>query len=339
MPVELSLKLREQEKSSYKKRKIVAWITVLSIILCIVLFIPKPAYADIMDDASDVVSAEYVADTWVDTVVELTNGEFIKGVIEKFYSSDVIDTIVNDITGQTKTWMVGLTAALKAIAILIVVYHMVVTLMKELQRGEMTLESWLRILITFLLPAIAIAEYDVIINVFAKSGQWIYGILNENMEIYTDTSNTATGIPYPGFSIFDLGAFFEWLLAWIRGFILTIAYLIINFIIILMIMSGILTNFAEIVIRHMFMPIAFANISHEGVRSIGVRYIKKYLGCYMKIATIMVAVCALFYIYSLMLSVPGVTEIEKVVFFILLVPGTKKSLQMTNEIISDALGD
>ena len=344
MPSELGLDLREIEKSSYRKRKIVSVVTVLAILLCIALFIPRFAHADESIDSDTFVTADGVAEVQVEFILDLTSGIFIKDIIEDFYASDVMDQLVDNITGQKQSWMSSLTTALKAIATMIIVYHMVVTLLKELQRGEMTLESWFRILITFIVPAIAIAEFDVIIEVLSKSGQWIYQILDENILITTPARDTASGVPLPSlpgiWSICDwLVDIVAWLIAFIRGMVLILAYLTINVVIIVMILTGILTNYIEIILRHLFMPLALANISHEGVRSAGVRYIKKYFGCFMKIATINVAVCALFYIYDLLLQIPNISGLEKILFFILLVPGTKKSLQMTNEIISDALGD
>ncbi len=343
MPVKL--RFRNIEKKSCKKRNMVSFIALLAIFLCGILFIPRFAYADIEPyDADSFVTADYVADFQVDFILDLSSGVFIKDIIEDFYASDVMEQLVDSITGQTQSWMSGLTTALKAIATMIVVYHMVVMLLQELQRGDMTLESWLRILITFIVPAIAIAEFDVIIEVLSKSGQWIYQILNENVIITTPARDSATGVPLPGWpGITGIGEWLvkviEFLMAFFRGFVLTFAYLVINTIIIVMIMTGILMNYVEIILRHLFMPLAIANISHEGVRSVGVRYIKKYFGCFMKIATINVAVCALFYIYNLLLQIPDISGFEKIIFFILLLPGTKKSLQMANEIISDALGD
>lgn len=346
MPLEMSLEYKEKEQKSYKKRKIVSIVTVLCILLCFAAFIPRFAHAD-MDDPVDedtFVTADNVAECQVDFILDLTSGVFIKDIVEDFYASDVMENIINSVTGQTQSWMSGLTTALKAIGTLIVVYYMVVMLLKELQRGEMTMESWMRILITFIIPAVAIAEFDIIIEVLAKSGQWIYQVLNENITITTPPRDSAAGVPFPEWpGIFSIGDWLvgivEWLVAFFRGLVLTLGYLIVNIIIIIMIMTGILTNYVEIILRHLFMPIALANISHEGVRSIGVRYIKKYFGCFMKIATIIVAVCAIFFVYNELLQIPNISGLEKILFFLLLVPGTKKSLQMTNEIISDAIGD
>ena len=114
-------------------------------------------------------------------------------------------------------------------------------------------------------------------------------------------------------------------------------------IIVIPILSGFMSNVVEIVLRHLMLPLAIANISHEGVRSAGVRYIKKYFGCFIKIGTIMVAIAAVFYVYrkTLQLEICNVAvagPFFKVLFFFLLVPGTKQALKMTNEIVNDALG-
>ena len=407
MPVELNPKLLAIEKQSNRKRKIVAWLTVLSIILCIFLIYPKNAHADdtttppadtqtddsqtdnnnqnngqtngqgtqtnqnstmseqeafikmqtammdfqnaqgMEDEASYFFNPKYCCDTYTDLIIDLQHGNFVKTSVDDFYSTGVVEQIIDDITGQTQSWMSSLTAALKAIATLLVIYHMIVAMLKELQRGEMTMEAWLRILIAFIIPAVAIAELDFFLTAFSKIGQWIYGILSEAIVFTPGQEPHVEGIKWIPWSddywgIFEfnkfLGYAIDYAFAWIKTMFIVLAYLIVDCIIIVMIFASLIGTYVELILRHLFMPIAIANISAEGPRSIGIRYIKKYLGCYMRIGAIMVAVCAIFYVYMLLLNATS-TTFEAVIYFLILVPGTKKAIQMCNEIISDALGD
>lgn len=345
MPVELNPRLLAIEKQSNRKRKLVSWLTIISIITCMFLLWPKPAHAD---DADSFLDPANCADCFVDTIIDLTSGYFVKTTLEDYYNSGVVEQIVSDITGQTKSWMSSLTAALKAVATLLIIYHMIVTLLKELQRGEMTLESWLRILISFIIPAVIIAEFDVFIKAFASTGQWIYGILPESIQIEaTQSAGGVKGMEWPDWSDpwykwydFDIWVndAVAYCLVYIKSLILVVAYFIVDCVIITMIIAALIGTYIELVLRHLFMPLAIANISYEGARSAGVRYVKKYLGCYMRVAGIIVAVCAIFYIYNLLVTT-ATGQFEKILYFLILVPGTKKAIQMTNEIITDALGD
>ena len=298
---------------------------------------------EVMHDLDVMLDMDNIAECYAVMCGELTDGSFISNTINTFYDSTVMDTVVNTITGKKKSWVTGLTTALKGIAALMIICNMIITLLKEVERGDVTMESWLRILITFSLPCVILAEYDGVITGLSKIGRWLYQSLNNNITLSnTSAAHSFTGIPFPTFSssgIFWLSDAINYLHAYQRGVYVFMAYLFVNFIVVIMILSGVLSNYVEIVLRHVFMPLAIANISHEGVRSAGVRYIKRYLGCYMKVAAIMVAVSAVFYIYNLLLKIKDIHDVEKILFFMLLIPVIKQSLKMCNEIIGDAMGD
>ena len=106
----------------------------------------------------------------------------------------------------------------------------------------------------------------------------------------------------------------------------------------LTVMSGIMANYVEIILRHIFMPIAIANVSHEGVRSAGVRYIKKYLGCFAKLGAIMVSVSAIYYVYGVISAATSMNW-HKVVFFIMIPAVAKQVLKMCGDVVNEAMGD
>lgn len=341
MPVEL----KRVEQKSFDQRRLVSLFAIISIFLFFIVLIPRFVFAadiDINSALNDLIDLDEVADKFASVNNALLKGVYIKDTLNVFYGGTVTETIIGNLDSQA--FVTGAKAAIRAIAMLLIVYHMLVTLMKELERGEMTTESWLRILIAFVIPCVMIIEYDKMINVFSKTGTWMQEIMNNNTTFSIDVVNEKTGIEPPGSpGLGQLGAYvhdlFNYLKGYIMGILLFIGYGLVTINIILTIMSGVMSNFIEIVLRHLFMPFAFANISHEGVRSAGVRYIKKYLGCYIKIGSIMLAVSAIFYVYDTLCGISSIQDWHKVVFFILILPVSKQTLKMCSEIISDALGD
>lgn len=349
----MTLELREYERKSYIRRVVVAWVTIVCIAASCLVIIPKQAHASSL---AEYLTEGEVAEDFVDIVNQLTNGAFINDVISDFYqgtigSDSVVSSIIGDVQAEKETFMKGLASALKAIAFLIIVYHMLLTLTKELERGQMTTESWLRVLLAFVLPCVLIIEYDVIINVIAKIGQWMYETLGDiKIDKVTVDGKSFSSYARPTCKKLRqipsyLGKLVKYLMCWVKGLLLTLIYGIVNIIIIIIILSGIMSNFVELVIRHFFVPLAIANISHEGVRSAGVRYIKKYLGCYIKIGCIMVTVAGVFYVYRSVTNINAMkasssifSDLYKVLFFFLLIPTMKQALKMTTEIVGDALG-
>lgn len=351
----VSLELKKYEKKSYIRRSLVSWVTIICIVLCFFILMPKKVFADDAADAQNEVNAfinyKTVADDFVDILQDLTNGVFLQASVDTFYDgtvggTNIVESILDDINNGSITFMAALTLALKAVGMLMIVYNLLLNLSKELARGQMTTESWLRILIAFVIPCVLIIEYDVIIDGFSKLGTWLYESLYDNSrEPFAGTKSSISGKKMPDWDKYGLtkiceyvGKVVEYVFAWIKGFLLTFVYLIVNVFILLIIFAGILSNFVEIVIRHLFMPVAIANVSHDGVRSAGVRYIKKYLGCYMKIGTIMAAVSCVFYVYRKVCSIDSLPGIYSLLFFFLLIPAMKQGLKMTNEIINDAIG-
>ena len=69
-------------------------------------------------------------------LVNLTDGSFISDSIKNFYDSTVMDTVLKTITGKTKSWVTGFTSALKGIAALLIICNMMITIVKEAERGD-----------------------------------------------------------------------------------------------------------------------------------------------------------------------------------------------------------
>lgn len=346
----MSLELKRIEQESHKKRCIISWITILCILLCIMIALPQFAYA--ADDAVDDSKAQTTMDNFLDlTTVEkdyaeiiqyLQDGVFIKISVEQFFSGDVVKKIIDNLEGLD--FVSGLETALKGIAMFIIMYHLILSMVKELERGEMTMESWLRILIAFVIPCVCIMEYDRVMKAIGNLGIWLQDSLNHNATVDLAATKAPGGVEpaeWKGWTKIGeyLSGTLKYMWAYAKGTILFIPYAIVNFLIILAILNGVMSNYIEVVLRHLFLPFAIANISYEGVRSSGLRYIKKYLGCYIKIGCIMVIVDVVLYVYLQLRTLEASSAFHKTMFFVLLYPVTKQALQMGNEIITDAIGD
>ena len=347
----MSLELKRIEQESHKKRCIISWITILCILFCIMIALPKFAYAaDTVDDSTpkgkmdDFLQLDSVAHDYAEILQYLQDGVFIKISVEQFFSGDVVKKIIDNLEGLD--FVLGLETALKGIAMFIIMYHLILSMVKELERGEMTMESWLRILIAFVIPCVCIMEYDRVMKAIGNLGIWLQDSLNHNATINLATTEVPEDLgvspaKWDGWrKIGDyLSGTLTYMWAYVKGTILFIPYAIVNFLIILAILNGVMSNYIEVVLRHLFLPFAIANISYEGVRSSGLRYIKKYLGCFIKIGCIMVIVDVVLYVYLQLKTLESSSAFHKTMFFVLLYPVTKQALQMGNEIITDAIGD
>ena len=342
----MSLELKRIEQESHKKRCIISWITILCILLCIMIALPQFSYAADGDAAKSSMDSfldlETVADYYAQILQYLQDGIFIKISVEMFFSGDVVKNIIDNLEGLD--FVSGLETALKGIAMFIIMYHLILSMVKELERGEMTMESWLRILIAFVIPCVCIMEYDRVMNAIGNLGIWLQDSLSHNATVTFESTETVTGktpAEWKGWRNIDvyLADTLAYMWAYAKGTILFIPYAIVNFLIILAILNGVMSNYIEVVLRHLFLPFAIANISYEGVRSSGLRYIKKYLGCFIKIGCIMVIVDVVLYVYFQLRNLDASSAFHKTMFFVLLYPVTRQALQMGNEIISDALGD
>lgn len=347
--------VKELELESRKKRLIISWISVFSIVICLVISISTFVHADdwsgLIEAIDQLCGPDAVTAEAAPLLGQLLSGSLITYGFEQFYSADIMTTIMDSVTGQTQTFMTSLTTVLKVIGTLLCLFHAITKMLEEMQRGEMTMESYLRVIIAFVIPLVIIIEYDYFLDAFMKIGIWLHQITQVDN---TETVNAITdiyagkGVERPSFPLTVLGfvRMFEDLFLYIIAFShsagVVMAAIIVNGIVLFMVLTGILSNYIEIILRHLFMPIALAHITHEGVRSPGVRYIKKYLGCFLKIATITVAVDSVFYVYNTVISTIDETQINSLqvwLFFILIAPVTKQALKMTNEIITDAMGE
>lgn len=352
----MDIVLKQQENKSYKRRMAVAVCTTLLIVIVLGFTISIPTVrADIdweeFSEEFALLNPENAASCFAPTISKLMTGMFIKNMTDYFYSQDVSDTFLNIIvpgsaegralgaTEDGKTFIDILIAALKGVAMFICFFYSLDNVLKEVNKGELTEESWLRIFLYFMIPAILILNYSDIFEAFKSVGFWIRDIMSDatgeaNIETFTDME--IEGKPWPG--LLDIGLV-QWIFnSFLTGLIQILFYFIANMAVVITILAGIVNNYVEVVLRAIFMPLAIANVNHEGMRSAGFRYIKKFFGCFLKLGGIYIAVQVVFYIYNTLVNLPGTADIHRTVFLILLLPATKTAIKMLTHVIEEGLG-
>ncbi|MGN0240218.1 MAG: hypothetical protein ACI4CS_00875 [Candidatus Weimeria sp.] len=163
------------------------------------------------------------------------------------------------------------------IAFAIAVLIALVRYSDAVEKGADPMEQFFKFLIEIMIVGILMLKLTDIIGLIAKAGTALISQL------------TPTGDDVTGISLVDLGLAkdehdakiggLKWLravailfLPWIASYLLTIAAYFVAFSILL-----------ELGIRRIFMPFAVADIYGEGLRSPGMRYLKKYFAAFVKI--------------------------------------------------------
>ena len=331
---------------SHKKRLMVALFALTAIVG--VIFI----YAKMRVQALSSLTFDQVDDANLLCIKELLSGQEIDENLDKFYSVE-IRTILFD---HIKTEYTAVTAALKSLGIILVFINMCEKLIKTMEKGEMTEEQWLSIILTLVIPVVFISEYDKIVTGLQQAGDAIYGMITASRQSLTGSTKDyindliGTGYVYqkpawPGWT-----EAFNWIAqcleeimkqarAMVIGFTIQIILEIATFFINLTVMNKVLINYASLALRFLFMPLAIANINKEGTRSAGMRYILKFIAMYIELAAVSLVVHIVFYCYiALMSGSIALTFGQCILFYILLAPAMKGAMNASTKIIEQALG-
>lgn len=361
----MDIALRKQESISYKRRKTVAVFTTLLIVLTLLFALSTTVAKADFDwegffEEIAFFNPQNCAEGYVDVMKALMSGELINYMTNFLFSSDAVDTFLSVVTPgsseQTSAFGSGvfdtITAALKSIALFMCFFYSLDNLLKEVNKGELTEESALRIFLYFIIPAILILNYNDIFLAFKTVGDWITGLMNK-ATIGVDFEDAAadsvgSGRPFPEIDwsgnnikaiaryIGDIVDFF--INSLIPTLLLILLYFIVDLIVVVIICTNVINVYVELILRSLFMPLAIANVNHEGMRSAGFRYIKKFFGCFLKIGSIFITVNVAFYVYCTLINLDGVNDLHRLIFLIVLIPAVKTALKMVNQIIDDGLG-
>ena len=361
----MDIALKQQESISYKRRKAVAVFTTLLIVLTIIFsFSITRARADFdweeFFEHIAFFNPQNTAEGYVDVMKALMSGELINYMTNFLFSSDATDTFLSVVTPgsseQTTAFGSGvfdsISAALKSIALFMCFFYSLDNVLKEVNKGELTEESALRIFLYFIIPAILILNYNDVFLAFKTVGDWVIELMNK-ATVGVDFEETVadsvgTGVPVPtidwsGNNIKAIaryiGDIFDYVTtSLIPTLLLILLYLVIDLIVVIIVCTNVINVYVELILRSLFMPLAIANVNHEGMRSAGFRYIKKFLGCFLKIGCIFITVNVAFYVYTTLLNLDGVNDLHRMIFLIVLIPAVKTALKMVNQIIDDGLG-
>ena len=331
---------------SHRKRLIVA-LSALTAVLGVIFI-----YAGMRVRALGAITFDQVDDTNLQCIKELLSGKEIDENLDKFYSVEVRSVLFEHI----KTEYSAVTTALKSLGIILVFVNMCEKLIKTMERGEMTEEQWLAVILTLAVPVVLISEYDVVINGLQQAGDTVYEMITASRQNLTgstkDFINDLIGKGFvfqkpawPGWTqAFEylgqlIDEFVKWARAMILGFTIQVILEIATFFINLTVMTKVLINYASLALRFLFMPLAIANINKEGTRSAGMRYILKFIAVYIELASVSLVVHIVFFCYiALMSGTIALTFGQCILFYILLAPAMKGAMNASTKIIEQALG-
>lgn len=273
----------------------------------------------------------------------------------------------------------GLTTAVtgfvKGIAAFMVLLYTLINMIKESQRGEIDMDYWFRIFASAAVAVLLVTSTNTVMNKLYDLGDMIttrieqsletavavdgdyadneHSLMNDNPYFENDdsaeTQKLMTALKkFPGMeNIEDIVgndqniAESQWYKMQNVSEMLTILQYVVYLPLIICIFLMFSAVF-ELKIRQMFAPIAVASVAYDGARSTGVRYLKKYLGCFMKIA-IYFSIAAIgamltYFFYKQMITATGSNAEDKIfmAFLMMLLSNIVAGLSMMQ---SGGLGD
>lgn len=218
-----------------------------------------------------------------------------------FVNSGVIDVIKNNLTsnnGQNPLYtyimntdpnsptIVSAFANLtKGVCGFIVIIIAVAKYFQQLEKGLDPLEEVYKMLSELCIVGIVIANCDIILNYTVTLGEWFISIAANIDELSKEptkiTLEIILGEEYDGNLLQWIHCVFILFIPWVMTVLLQIVAQFTAFSLLI-----------ELGIRKAFAPVAICDIYSEGLRSPGVRYLKRFLATFIKIA-ICLLVCYL----------------------------------------------
>lgn len=210
----------------------------------------------------------------------------------------------------------SVTILIKGIASMLVVLFIVMMIVKESERGEVTPEFWFRCAAQIIIALVVIISLDQIMDSIYKLGnliiQAVYEGVNSRLSTVQDYQTITSGAvksgtasekqilaamkQIPGLENIDTllkdssTNATDWYEMNNAGKIMQVLEIVV-YAPMLAAMYLIFSAVFEVKIRQIFAPIAVSTISYEGTRSSAVRFLKKYLACFLKIAIYFLIAC------------------------------------------------
>lgn len=242
----------------------------LLILLTAMVFVFIPAARAISDDDMG---------EWVTNIlVNLTSGhaKAVMGLSEGDFGANIVpfsSEVAKVVAGFGYVWVFALT---------------IYTIFKESAKGSLTMETWLRIFVRFFLGMAVIIYTETILDWIDKAGNYLIdlildtipSLINGSTSISMDTIREGAKNPKSGSMMAMAGGM---LFAYIVTMFLSIYIRIISY-----------SLMIELAVRRTFASFAVATIVTDGIRSPGVRFLKKYAAIYIKL--VFMVIC---------MSIPG----------------------------------
>lgn len=257
-----------------KKRKLYQCTALSLLVLFIVIFMIPSAFAGSISDFP-----KYMLDTINSGVTNV----FIDNLSadNSFYK-----LMVGDYTGGGKA--TGLSDGIKAVmtatnsvAMLSVLVITMIRLFQELDKGGDVKESLYKSMTTMFLMGILVLNIDVILRFVVQIGEWLVGIVADLHKEPTDNTITLKQIT---------GKNKGGIIWWIQSFAILIIPWILTLLMSLVAKFMAFSILIELGIRRAFAPFAIVDIYSEGMRSPGMRYLKRYLAAFLKIVVALLVV-------------------------------------------------
>jgi hypothetical protein len=248
---------------------------------------------------------------------------------------DKVETAFADVSALSRTDMVvAVSNVCKTIATIIVVFNFALKLIQVVTRDSMVQDVWIRILMQYVLIAIICVYCDRIIVIFDNLGSLLYTSIKAKLSITSIASDESEITSTVDSLLTSIGEDASYLQLVITATILKFFFWVAGICISIQCYSiGI-----ELAVRKAFLPLAVADMSGEGERSGGFRYLKQYAATWLRMAAV-VLMCSL--LSSLVAQITVTTGDHVLSFFFKQLVVAFTAVGMTaklNEIANGALG-
>lgn len=261
-----------------QKKKIIWGTNLFLIISFFVIFILPSAMAVNSDNALVVAMA--------DTVLQGPM-KIITGVIAPSAgSSGVLIDLWAACTGTMPAWLQSVFNYMKGLGALLAIAITMAHIFENVQREQNPVEAIWKSLIELFATFLILMNIGTILD---KSGGFITAIISNISTTGLASSTVSAEDLLKALTGHTSGNFFWMVQAWIS---LAIPW-ILSQLIIIAAKFVVIQICLEIIIRKTFTPLAVADIYREGLRSPGMRYMKRYLGAYLKMAVCAVIALAI----------------------------------------------
>ena len=257
------------------------------VISFIIIFLLPGAFAVNNDNAMVVDMAQTILTGPMNIVTDTLTGGAA--------ASDVLINLWAQCTGSMEPWLETIFNYIKGLGALLAIAITMAHIFEGIQREQNPVEAVWKGLVELFATFLILMNIPTILD---KAGEFMTAIISS---ITSGGLTNATASPedlLKALTGHTSGNFFWMIQAWIS---LAVPWILTQLIIVAA-KFVVIQICLEIIVRKAFAPIAVADIYHEGLRSPGMRYIKRYFGAYFKMAVCAVICLAISNIAGTMMT-------------------------------------